>query len=357
MAPIASALFVVMGGVELVDASTQVAGNHAHGRLAKVSADDAWFYKPQERGDARARVEEDFYAHHARWHLSARQPRTCADADAVRGTSPSSSSSSSTYDEYCDDGDGASEAFGAFVRARLPFCPPRGDPTLDASGYLRLGNIACGYDKPCVIDVKIGMRTWDAAHAAAYAEKRARSEAGTTHETLGFKICGAQTYDANGEVRKLSRDECKAIRMSESMTRQALDDFVRDPITGEANAWFWPALLKKLRSEPLRELAYRLVGTSLLVVYESGKLAPSAIDGDVCASEAKLEARYIDFCHAVRKRDDFSVDENFEEGLERFDNFVCNQPRVAPQLGKHEHDELVHESSQTTVFATSTLVQ
>ena len=59
----------------------------------------------------------------------------------------------------------------------------------------------------------------------------------------------------------------------------------------------------------------------------------------------------------VRQSHDFSVDENFEEGLERFDNFVCNQPRVAPHLGKSGHDELVRESSQTTVFTTSTLVQ
>ena len=337
-------------GVELVDAATQVAGNHAHGRLAIVSADDAWFYKPQELGDARALVEEEFYAHHHR-HLSAGQP----DAGAMRSaaSSPSSSASSSSWTLAHGDRthDGAtSAAFAAFIRARLPFCPPRGDPKLDASGYLRLGNIARGYDKPCVIDLKIGMRTWDAAHDAAYAEKRAKSEAGTTHETLGFKICGAQMYNAKGETRRLSRDECKAIRMSEKLTREALDDFVRDPITGEPNSWFWPALLKKLRSEPLRELAYRLVGTSLLVVYESGKLAPSAIDGEVCASEAKLEARYIDFCHAVRKLNNDDVDENFEEGLERFDTFVSCGLSDSPQTGKIT-GEVVVESSESTVFS------
>ena len=87
-----------------------------------------------------------------------------------------------------------------------------------------------------------------------------------------------------------------------------------------------------------------------MVVYESGKLAPSAIDGDVCASEAKLEARYIDFCHAVRKRDDFSVDENFEEGLERFDTFVSCGLSDSPQTGKIT-GEVVVESSESTVFS------
>jgi len=315
--------------IALVDASTQVAGRHAHGRLAKVSMCDEWFYKPHERGDGREVREMEFYA---------TTTATTTTASAVETGDGELSESNKAKDE----------AYASFVSARFAPCPTARDEELDHAGYLRLGNIARGYAKPCVIDVKIGMRTWDHEHDEAYAEKRAKSEAGTTHESLGFKICGAQTYDASGAARKLSREECKAIRMSESKTRQTLEDFVRDPLTGEDNAWFWPALLKKLRSEPLRRLKYRLVGTSLLVVYESGKLAPSSIVGEVCAREARLEARYIDFCHAVRKKDENGVDENFEEGLERFDKFVSTLSRRSKDRDSISSDI---ESSETTVFA------
>ena len=48
--------------LELVDADTQVAGNHAHGRMAKQSPCGTWFYKPHVAGDARSAVEFAFYA-------------------------------------------------------------------------------------------------------------------------------------------------------------------------------------------------------------------------------------------------------------------------------------------------------
>jgi len=114
------------------------------------------------------------------------------------------------------------------------------------------------------------------------------------------------------------------------LTKETLLEFVRDPVTGEANTWFWPALVGQLLAEPLRELPYRLVGTSLLVVYESGKLKRSDVApcraewNGFCAKETKLEARYIDFCHAVPKPAGQRTDENLEGGLKLFQRFVEN---------------------------------
>jgi 1D-myo-inositol-tetrakisphosphate 5-kinase/inositol-polyphosphate multikinase len=319
--------------LELVDADTQVAGNHAHGRMAKQSPCGTWFYKPHVAGDARSAVEFAFYADVSR---EAKLDDDDDDDDAVpRERVDDAVPTPKTPDDAND----AARALRAFVCARIPRCPAsRASKTrgrnetfgtsdgfgdgLDVDGYLRLKNLTFGYARPCVIDLKIGVRTWDGKHSAEYLEKRAKSEAGTTHETLGFKVCGAQTYDASGALQRLSRDECKRIRMSEALTKETLENFVRDPATGERNAWFWPALLKQLLSEPLRALSYRLVGTSLLVVYESGRLAPSEIAGAVCVPESKLEARYIDFCHAVRKCDGEDVDNNFEGGLKLFQRFV-----------------------------------
>ena len=309
---------------ELVDAATQVAGNHAHGRMAKQSKCGAWFYKPHV-GDARSETELTFYAE---VHRSARLSDSANAEEAVEVEEAVMLKSGGEGGAVVDDVD----ALRAFVRQRIPVCPAvstsRWDDELEVEGYLRLANLTRGYERPCVIDLKIGVRTWDALHSTTYAEKRTKSEAGTTHESLGFKVCGAQTYDGRGALKRLTREECKQIRMSDDLTKETLLEFMRDPVTGEANTWFWPALISQLLAEPLRELPYRLVGTSLLVVYESGKLKRSDVApcqdewNGFCAKETKLEARYIDFCHAVPKPADQQVDENFEGGLKLFQRFV-----------------------------------
>jgi 1D-myo-inositol-tetrakisphosphate 5-kinase/inositol-polyphosphate multikinase len=336
----------VRDAVRLVDADTQVAGNHAHGLKAKQSACGRWFYKPHVRGDARAVRELEFYAHMRRLATS-RDSYSSGDGDSDEDTRASTISYRGV--EELSAMDERTMRIRSFVETRLPACPstrrfvcvgdgveveeaetetaieglPKETPSV---GYLRLRNITYGYERPCVIDLKIGIRTWDVEHSVEYAEKRTKSELGTTHERLGFKLCGAQTYDAEGNVKRLSREECKSIRTSETLTRETLREFVRDPVTGETNDWFWPALVRQLRAESIRDLEHRLVGSSLLIVYESGKLAQSDVLGEVCVAEAKLEARYIDFCHAVPKsgKDGEEVDENFEIGMQKFEAFVAS---------------------------------
>lgn len=334
----------VRDALRLVDADTQVAGNHAHGLKAKQSACGRWFYKPHVRGDARAVRELEFYAHMRRL-ATGRDSYSSGDGDSDEDTRASTISYRRV--EELSAVDERAMRIRRFVETRLPVCPStrrfvcvgdgveveemetetaiEGHPNKTPSvGYLRLRNITYGYERPCVIDLKIGIRTWDVEHSVEYAEKRAKSELGTTHERLGFKLCGAQTYDAEGSVKRLSREECKSIRTSETLTRETLREFVRDPVTGETNDWFWPALVRQLRSESIRDLEHRLVGSSLLVVYESGKLAQSDVLGEVCVAEANLEARYIDFCHAVPKSGDEDTDENFEVGMQKFEAFVAS---------------------------------
>lgn len=312
--------------MQLVEASTQVAGNHSHGLRAKQSACGTWFYKPEVRDDERGSTERAFYgvivedaiACEAANASTSYAERTIAVDDSAEEYGHASTMVKSTRE--------ASEetlAMRMFYARRVPRCPAA-NALLDVEGYLRLENLTKGYERPCVIDLKIGTQTWDRMHAGEYAEKRANSDKGTTHGTLGFKLCGAQMFTADGTLIRLSREQCKAIRTDEARTRKLLEDFVRDPVTGNAHLWFWPALLRQLLSEPLRALRYRLVGSSLLVIYESGKLAPSTsgLEEDICIPESKLEARYIDFCHAVPKESADEVDENFEGGLRLFQRFV-----------------------------------
>lgn len=314
--------------MKLVDASTQVAGNHSHGLRAKQSACGTWFYKPEVRDDERGCTERAFYDAHVEDAIAC-EAAIASTSYAERASRAVEDSAEECGHAYAvvkstrEKSDETLVALRTFYARRVPTCPTT-NAALDVDGYLRLENLTKGYERPCVIDLKIGTRTWDRKHAREYAEKRARSDEGTTHGTLGFKLCGAQMFTADGRLIRLSRAQCKAIRTDETLTKDLLEDFVRDPATGKVHKWFWPALLRQLLSEPLRAFRHRLVGSSLLVIYESGKLSQSqrGFEEEICARESKLEARYIDFCHAVPKESADEVDENFEGGLRLFQRFV-----------------------------------
>jgi inositol-polyphosphate multikinase len=78
-----------------------------------------------------------------------------------------------------------SAAFGCAVCA---------DGTLDLDGrtLLELEDVARGYRRPSIMDVKIGFRTWYHGASESYISKCKAKDAETTQARLGFKVCGMQ---------------------------------------------------------------------------------------------------------------------------------------------------------------------
>lgn len=74
-----------------------------------------------------------------------------------------------------------------------------------------LKNITKGMAEPCVIDIKIGSRTWD---PLATPEKRRTEELkyAESKRTYGFCITGYQVYSVlSGRLRKYDRDYGKQL--------------------------------------------------------------------------------------------------------------------------------------------------
>ena len=204
--------------------------------MAKQSKCGAWFYKPHV-GDARSETELTFYAE---VHRSARLSDSANAEEAVEVEEAVMLKSGGEGGAVVDDVD----ALRAFVRQRIPVCPAvstsRWDDELEVEGYLRLANLTRGYERPCVIDLKIGVRAFvDALHSTTYAEKRTKSEAGRRTRVWVLKCAGRRRTAGRGALKRLTREECKQIRMSDNLTKETLLEFVRDPVTGEANTWFW----------------------------------------------------------------------------------------------------------------------
>lgn len=84
--------------------------------------------------------------------------------------------------------------------------------TIAAAGqravFLRLEDVTAGYSRPCVVDLKIGLRTFSrTGHDCAYIAKRSAHDTRSGQAEVGFKICGMQTWEFAGRERGARRGE------------------------------------------------------------------------------------------------------------------------------------------------------
>ena len=65
--------------------------------------------------------------------------------------------------------------------------------------FLRLEDVTAGFRKPCVIDLKVGLRTYsERGHDSAYVAKRSAHDKRSGQFEVGFKVCGMQTWERRG---------------------------------------------------------------------------------------------------------------------------------------------------------------
>jgi 1D-myo-inositol-tetrakisphosphate 5-kinase/inositol-polyphosphate multikinase len=66
----------------------------------------------------------------------------------------------------------------------------------ESATFLRLEDVTAGYSKPCVIDLKVGLRTYSQrGHDEAYIAKRCVHDERSGQAEVGFKVCGMQTWE------------------------------------------------------------------------------------------------------------------------------------------------------------------
>ena len=65
--------------------------------------------------------------------------------------------------------------------------------------FRRLEDVTAGFRKPCVIDLKVGLRTYsERGHDSAYVAKRSAHDRRSGQFEVGFKVCGMQTWEREG---------------------------------------------------------------------------------------------------------------------------------------------------------------
>lgn len=287
-----------LGSLEsLKPAEHQVAGHRFdEGRLGSLVDASGRFYKPLQGGD-RGKAESEFYE------------KISADEDIppqVKGFFP--------------------KYFGV-----VPV-----DTTVAGScEHLVMEDLAHGYRKPCILDIKMGRRTWFEGASQKYIDKCLEKDRSTTSGELGFRIAGMQVFDSEEQVTwKAGRDWCKRIQVSD--VNRVLRRFV------SANAWdkdeesggstprkeFDVArasqvfggehgllpLLRALKNWFSFQRKYHFYSASILLIYEGLPEDGTDIEG------RNASLRLVDFAHVIDAKGE--RDENFLEAIEAVEKFL-----------------------------------
>ncbi|OHS94384.1 Inositol polyphosphate kinase family protein [Tritrichomonas foetus] len=149
---------------------------------------------------------------------------------------------------------------------------------------LLLRDLASGLERPCVLDVKLGNRTWELG--AQDKAKRRMEKCSETAMTLFFRIRAALWHSENPDKWPIQDGiNCVTRQFGNNCNREELIDFLRDFLHYPGLVEFFIKKLSKLKKSLLNlrvEADARMFSTSILFVYDD-------------AHPERAECRMLDF--------------------------------------------------------------
>lgn len=181
-----------------------------------------------------------------------------------------------------------------------PFLPAYfGTHVYDAMRYLAMEDIAIRFDEPCVLDVKIGLCTYEPTATREKIESELRKC--PAQSAVGFRPCGMRVYGSrSGQYRCRNKDWGRAITTETAPA--LLAEFVCDDdaySTVRRIRRVVPPLVQRLRElEGVMERmeGLRFFASSVVIVYEG-----SETQREGQPQQAAIDLRMVDFAHWVRR--------------------------------------------------------
>ncbi|KAF8420436.1 inositol polyphosphate kinase-domain-containing protein [Tirmania nivea] len=174
---------------------------------------------------------------------------------------------------------------------------PSTPPVHNRNTNIVLSNIAYGFTRPCILDLKLGAQLWD---GGASPEKRARLDKlsdSTTSCSLGFRVAGMKVYKGTGAIGSDPAIDATGYRVYDKyygriFTAENVIDAFKEYFTSEIS----PEQVKLVASRLLRKVKEireilegqesKMYSASLLFCYEGDK---NAIDVALKEEERREE--------------------------------------------------------------------
>ena len=315
---------VVHEGTRLVPYVHQVAGHRfSEGKNGSLVDCNGKFYKPLPTGPRGVR-EVAFYERIFGKKVDGGD--VAADTTTTSNQPASESASSRIVDPARRWTDTQLSAFVPTFHGVVQLVPGAGTRPIR---YVVLQDQAFHFNKPSILDVKIGYQTWHPKDSTdEHRLKCASRDAESTSSRLGFKLCGMQVYmPSGGTYWRAGKPACKRLRIEE--VEPALRHFVTnggslrssDVLFGKRGLL---AQLRELYSFFEAQSSYVFYSSSILVMFEG-----SAQPGD---GKTSVSIRLVDFAHTYYTEesslfdggggDPTSIDVNFLGGLKSFIGFL-----------------------------------
>ncbi|KAJ1822220.1 hypothetical protein LPJ60_002158 [Coemansia sp. RSA 2675] len=145
-----------------------------------------------------------------------------------------------------------------------------GNATAAGPSYICLENLTAGYEKPCIMDVKIGSRIYDIDATPEKAERMLKKAQESTTGSLGVRICGMIVPGAAEQPRDWFRKLTpETIRDAFAMYFSAADSMV----SAEYRRFVIKQFILEIEdlAAVVRSVETRMYASSLLFVYDASK--------------------------------------------------------------------------------------
>ncbi|CUS14283.1 unnamed protein product [Tuber aestivum] len=194
-----------------------------------------------------------------------------------------------------------------------------GEPvTHDRTASIVLQNLAYGFGKACVLDIKLGAQLWDDEAPQAKRDRLDAVSDATTSRPLGMRIAGMKVWkgEASGGYKVFDKHYGRTFTADNCL--EAVKEYFAADINEEQKKLIAERFLKKVAEirEVLEAQESRMYSASLLFVYEGdGKVLETALgeeeenakkppkgEDDESEEDEKVkkveELKLIDFAHA-----------------------------------------------------------
>jgi len=178
--------------------------------------------------------------------------------------------------------------------------------------FMMIENLTKGMKMPCIVDIKIGAKTYGPDASTEKKEKSDAAYAGTK-KPFGFSVLGMSVYmgEHKEEFKVLNKE------FGKKLTKENIDDFLQVYFDGKNKtqktiqiAQIFVRKLTEIQNFYSKQKQFHIFGSSLLFVYDAAALIDAAEEN----LEKAVVLKMIDFAHVFPAHG--QADENYLKGLD-----------------------------------------